>query len=351
MLARDELVHMCRASRIAYLRPQVARPRLRRLNAESSGGKPQLEENDEEEEVDEDDAVDVVRFYDSARDGPDSPLLDEREHAQAYMWIDARRATAYVAFRGTRGIADLMADADLRTERLAPFPQAPVSSSSSSSSTSTTTSSSSTSTSSLTTIDNHQHHRDRHDTTNRSSVIYVHKGFQDQFCAVERKLTADLAARADRFDRLVVTGHSLGGALATLAAVVYAADERIEKKEVWCYTFGCPRVGDEAFVELFRERIPPRRAWRVFDYADPVPMVPLSPRYAHVEGSGVRLGEAVDEGEVDVYCPSCADVPWPLRLPAGLCALELPNPIAPHGCDLYVRKVEALRQLLLKTYV
>jgi hypothetical protein len=44
--------------------------------------------------------------------------------------------------------------------------------------------------------------------------------------------------------RLLFTGHSLGAAMATLASSLQPADS--------LYTFGCPRVGDPAFVNSLR---------------------------------------------------------------------------------------------------
>lgn len=51
-------------------------------------------------------------------------------------------------------------------------------------------------------------------------------------------------ARPGRADYRVVTGHSLGGAVATLAAV------HLRRSGVACdlYTYGAPRVGNDRFV-------------------------------------------------------------------------------------------------------
>ena len=47
---------------------------------------------------------------------------------------------------------------------------------------------------------------------------------------------------------IVVTGHSLGGALASLAGVVLKAS--LPSRDLKVYTFGQPRTGDSAFVRL-----------------------------------------------------------------------------------------------------
>lgn len=64
----------------------------------------------------------------------------------------------------------------------------------------------------------------------------VHRGFAKALEAVWQEITQALP---DRQRRLLVTGHSLGAALATLAAAILP--------QVHLYTFGSPRVGDNAF--------------------------------------------------------------------------------------------------------
>ena len=55
-----------------------------------------------------------------------------------------------------------------------------------------------------------------------------------------------------------MTGHSLGGALAKLAAydIAVAARDLPIKVHVANYTFGAPRVGNHAFAEDFNAVVP-----------------------------------------------------------------------------------------------
>lgn len=62
---------------------------------------------------------------------------------------------------------------------------------------------------------------------------------------------------------LWITGHSLGGALASLCFA------RISQAK-GLYTYGAPRVGDSEFVSLFEGR----SVWRIENARDPVPLVP-----------------------------------------------------------------------------
>ncbi len=75
------------------------------------------------------------------------------------------------------------------------------------------------------------------------------------------------------------TGHSLGGALATLtAAHFYEQDEQLNG----LYTFGSPRVGDRQFARCFNTHFG-FRTLRIINKNDPIPSLP--PRwlsYAHV---------------------------------------------------------------------
>ena len=54
--------------------------------------------------------------------------------------------------------------------------------------------------------------------------------------------------------QVVITGHSLGGAMAALAAVGFVSYENIPVSRV--YTFGQPRTGNQAFSDFVRNIVP-----------------------------------------------------------------------------------------------
>jgi hypothetical protein len=87
---------------------------------------------------------------------------------------------------------------------------------------------------------------------------HVHRGFLRSLLRVWRPLRMHLAGRAAP---LFVTGHSLGGALATLAGSALRARA--------VYTFGSPRVGDAAFAATLQAPL-----FRVENRRDVVTRVP-----------------------------------------------------------------------------
>lgn len=78
---------------------------------------------------------------------------------------------------------------------------------------------------------------------------------------------------SDEFNRkdiqVMVTGHSLGGALAILAAYDIKKYCGIPENQILCYTFGAPRVGNHAFVRDYIEHIP--NTWQIINDMDVVP--------------------------------------------------------------------------------
>lgn len=145
------------------------------------------------------------RFFDGREAGED---------AQAYLWERADGGL-YLCFRGTESRSDVRADLDVRRTRIAPG-------------------------------------------------VRVHSGFHRQFASLIGLIEAELAARTQPPERLVVCGHSLGGAVATIAAAHLAAS-----------LFGSPRVGNRRFTKLVPQHL------RVNNDEDPVPMLPMSLRFVH----------------------------------------------------------------------
>jgi hypothetical protein len=114
-----------------------------------------------------------------------------------------------------------------------------------------------------------------------------------------------------------ITGHSLGGALATLmsARLLRAIDEGLRVRLAGLVTFGSPRVGDRHFAAAFRHARQRHgvRAIRVRHQNDAVTEVPPVVLGYHHVGQLVHL-----EGDAMTVAPA--------REPA----LALPN-VADHG--------------------
>ena len=81
----------------------------------------------------------------------------------------------------------------------------------------------------------------------------IHTGFRDYLDSMFDEITATLAAWSGKGRTLWITGHSLGGALALLAAAYlrFPADAKILSTQIaGVYTFGQPRVGTADFATL-----------------------------------------------------------------------------------------------------
>ncbi|KDO34788.1 hypothetical protein SPRG_00849 [Saprolegnia parasitica CBS 223.65] len=100
----------------------------------------------------------------------------------------------------------------------------------------------------------------------------VHSGFWKAYAAVrdDLKETLRLVLQDDPYLHVYVTGHSMGGALAVLAAYDIAA--HFAASRVSMYNFGGPRVGNPAFVRQYNRTVP--ESFRVVFDGDLVAGIP-----------------------------------------------------------------------------
>lgn len=174
--------------------------------------------------------------------GTTEPLFIESRStgAQAYVW--RRGVTAFLTFRGTDSARDVVED--LRVEAVPLLAE--------------------------------------DDAETRG--VRVHAGVLAQFRSVEPAITRLVSSFAPPCTDLVVAGHSLGAALATLAGPHYARSERLRAT---CHTFGSPRCGNEAFTRYFARHVADHV--RVINERDPVPMLPLRPVWRHAAATCLVL--------------------------------------------------------------
>ena len=93
----------------------------------------------------------------------------------------------------------------------------------------------------------------------------IHSGFKKAFEHVSKNIQEDLNKKKYADKPLLITGHSLGGALATIASKQLTHEGGIAA----CYTFGSPRVGNEEWSYGIKTPI-----YRVVNAFDCVTMLP-----------------------------------------------------------------------------
>jgi len=164
-----------------------------------------------------------------------STVHDEATSTQALL--EMRRGVLYVAFRGTQEKRDVRTDAKLLAARIGWLGDA---------------------------------------------KAKVHKGFLAAYDSIRARVTEEVTRAAQQHKpRLIVfTGHSLGGALAVLAATDYTTNWDTGH-DFQVYTYGAPQVGDQAFATLYNSAVP--ASVRVVNPHDKIP-ASLGPAYVHVKG-------------------------------------------------------------------
>jgi hypothetical protein len=112
----------------------------------------------------------------------------------------------------------------------------------------------------------------------------VHRGFLEQFASIEPLITRDIACavRKREITRVCFTGHSMGAALALMAAKRYGnASDRVHilrEATISCHAFGGPPFADIVFWNGFLDDIDDHVAVNLHN--DVVPVIPVHPRFS-----------------------------------------------------------------------
>lgn len=83
----------------------------------------------------------------------------------------------------------------------------------------------------------------------------IHSGFQSAYQAVQSNILSTVKSQlaSNPSYRVVITGHSLGGALASLSAI--SLKSGLPNTNLKLYTYGQPRVGNAPFATLVERLI------------------------------------------------------------------------------------------------
>jgi triacylglycerol lipase len=120
----------------------------------------------------------------------------------------------------------------------------------------------------------------------------VHLGFNQIFGSMLPTIQEFLNLNSNSTGIIHCIGHSLGGAVATLAAD-WVSSNRVNTVKL--YTFGAPRAGLWRFAKRVTTKIGAENIHRVYHATDPVPMVPIFP-FMHAPLPG--LGHYIHSSEL-----------------------------------------------------
>jgi Lipase (class 3) len=174
-----------------------------------------------------------------------NPLRAENQVSIGLILQEQGGGEAVIAFRGTEGIKEWVVDADFKTKPC-PF---------------------------------------------LASAGTTEDGFTDMYESVavgaaagSLRLTEALVTLPwnPGLETLTICGHSLGGALATLAALDIAVNSTAPFHDPTVYTYASPRTGDVAFATKYNQIV--TNTFRIANDLDVVPRLPLFPPYEHVLG-------------------------------------------------------------------
>lgn len=167
--------------------------------------------------------------------------------------------------------------------------------------------------------------------------VRAHEGFVHAFQSVG----GEILKRISGAQSVIITGHSLGGALATLCADA-AADMGVDVRAV--YTFGSPRVGNGDFAHQYNDDLA-NVTFRVVNARDPVPHIPwllgtyrhvATLAYLHKDGS-LRLDQPLRTHAAELVQKAAA---FSENLKSDFIGVDA------HGINAYIAKLNGVREIL-----
>lgn len=153
----------------------------------------------------------------------------------------------------------------------------------------------------------------------------IHEGFGAAYASVGKIIVSKTQVLRESKKRpVLLCGHSLGGALATICSLDLRLSLNLKENDIFVSTFGSPRVGNFAWGRLYENHVPIH--WRFTNEGDVVTMLPKS-RYKHV-GKRVLITSV---GDLFMDPNSLEGISWMGEVPS----------VAPHKKQSYMKGIGA----------
>ena len=130
---------------------------------------------------------------------------------------------------------------------------------------------------------------------------FVHQGFRhasNLFLKMVRQkgvLNEHIPAILDNNTKIILTGHSLGGTMATLIGC-HLLEKGVKKENLEVYTFGTPPIGDKNFCQYYEDKL---NLHRFVNENDVVARLDMLIRFQHI-GKPILLPSNQGEGHSGV---------------------------------------------------
>lgn len=111
--------------------------------------------------------------------------------------------------------------------------------------------------------------------------VKVHRGFQRRYLEIHDDVHDIISRKKPK--HVLLSGHSLGGAISQFCALDFSLC--YPDMNITCVTFGSPKCGNIAYVNMFSEKVP--HHIRIYHEDDPIVAFPFGP-YEHA-GLPIRI--------------------------------------------------------------
>ena len=129
----------------------------------------------------------------------------------------------------------------------------------------------------------------------------VHKGFYQGFTFVKDKINEFLSERDINNKELIITGHSLGGAIAILTAAWLSDNPQCKSSKIMLYTYGSPRVGNKTFYNYFSKKFVYYRCVNDKDLVTNIPLPGIDLKVNYIPFTKIPVGVCLFDLDFDLY--------------------------------------------------